>query len=150
MPRSLLLRSVQNQVDAQLLLGCIAYDEHMSEQAASSTAGEATPSAHPAALQSPFAPDGGDKNEPKKLQTARHYFSKVLENANKNVRALPPGSLPLLARMAQDPALPSQLLGIVAERLEQPWLGNLNVFLTEAIKASKEAEAAAAANKTAS
>ena len=49
------------------MLGSIAYDEHMRQQATA-------------------APAPGSKEEGKKLQTAKQYFDKVLENANKNVQ----------------------------------------------------------------
>lgn len=55
-----------NQLDAQLLLGSIAFDEHERQQ-----------------RDAPPAP--GSKEEGKKLQTAKAYFDKVLENANKHV-----------------------------------------------------------------
>ena len=55
-----------NQLDAQLMLGSIAFDEHERQQ-----------------RDAPPAP--GSKEEGKKLQTAKAYFDKVLENANKHV-----------------------------------------------------------------
>jgi hypothetical protein len=69
---------VQNHVDAQLMLGSIAYEEHVAF-VASGAVEPATPDV--ASL--------GSKDENKKLQTAKHYFGKVLENANKNVSRSP-------------------------------------------------------------
>lgn len=124
------------------MLGSIAYEEHLVAAASPSSSAAATPD----------LVSLGSKEDDKQLQTAKHYFSKVLENANKNVShhsravreattacivaiadsslvclsppaqctTLPPGSLPLLVRMAQDASLPSQLLRQFHDRTGEP------------------------------
>lgn len=70
--------------------------------------------------------------------------SVVLLNNSVQCTTLPPGSLPLLVRFTQDPALPSRTLLQYKQRTGQPWIGDINVLLAEVLQAEA---AAAAANK---
>jgi TPR repeat protein len=109
----------QNHVDAQLLLGSIAYDEHVRQLASG-------------------APATGSRDEGKKLATARAYFDKVLENANKACTSLPSGSLPLLVRWAQDAQLPTQAIRLFEQRTGKPWIGDINILLAEVLRVQQQ------------
>ena len=121
---------VQNEADAQLLLGSLAYDEHVRQQ-------ETSP------------PEAGSRAEGKKLATARAYFDKVLENGNKRCLSLPSGALPLLVRMAQEPALASHAIREYQQRHGRPWIGDANVLLADMVQAQRQkaAQSTEAGNK---
>jgi len=98
-------------MDAQLMLGSIAYDEHAASVAS------------------------GSGDAANKLKTAKHYFDKVLENGNKQCTTLPSGSLPLLVRWTQDAALPSAVIKRFKQITGKPWLGDIVVLLRALLKA---------------